>query len=180
MNNCNRNKPCHLAIYLIGILMISCPALAEWNIVIHKDTELNTKTNVAYTKNKSGYILEIYRDSVDAIRSRLTMADGLLQLKDKSCPTFQVDRGIPINRSINNAPCLTNRRWAEYILGYIKDDEVKSSVLFALMYGYVITYRFQLEYGDYRETKFSLGGSKRALKTVVGNTIRVTPLPAKP
>ena len=146
---------------------------AEWNVSTHQDENVDKITSVAYTLNESGYTLEIYRDSVNAIRNRFTMTKGLLRLSDKTCPTYQIDRGPPKNRSINDAPCISSNQWAEYIMGYVNNDVIASSLLMALMNGVTITYRFRLASGDYREAKFSLLGSKRALTTALGDNITV-------
>ena len=74
---------------LHGLLLLPFSSLAEWNVITHKDTDSNEETNIAYSINESGYSLEIYRDSVDAIRSRFTLTKGLLVCADKSCPTYQ-------------------------------------------------------------------------------------------
>jgi len=146
---------------------------AEWNVSTHQDENVEKVTSVAYTLNESGYTLEIYRDSVNAIRSRFTMTKGLLSLSDKTCPTYQIDRGPPKNRSINDAPCISSNQWAEYIMGYVNNDVIASSLLMALMNGVTITYRFRLASGDYREAKFSLLGSKRAMTAALGDNITV-------
>ena len=131
-------------------------------------------TVVAFTRNEDGYALEIYKDSVNAIRSRFTVRDGLLVLTDKSCPTWQIDRNKASNRSVNEAPCLSNAHWAEFVLGYIEDSRVASQPLLSIMNGINITYRFRLQSGDYRETSFSLAGSKRALTEAIGTNVAVS------
>ena len=75
---------------------------AEWNIITHNDMNSNTNTSVAIIENESGYTLEIYKDSVDAVRARFTLVNGLLRFPDNFCPTFQIDSGMPSNRSIND------------------------------------------------------------------------------
>ena len=158
---------------LYCLILLPYASAAEWNVSIQQDEKVEKVTNVAYTVNKLGYTLEIYRDSVNAIRSRFTMTKGLLRLSDKTCPTYQIDRGPPKNRSINDAPCISSNQWAEYIMGYVNNDEIASSLLLALMDGVTITYRFHLASGDYRETKFSLFGSKRAMTIALGENVTV-------
>ncbi len=158
---------------LYCLILLPFATVAEWNVSTHEDEKVEKVTNVAYTVNKSGYTLEIYRDSVNAIRSRFTMTKGLLRLSDKTCPTYQIDKGPPKNRSINDATCISSNQWVEYILGYVINDEIASSLLLALMDGVTITYRFHLASGDYREAKFSLIGSKRAMTIALGDNITV-------
>ena len=154
--------------------MSALPAHAEWNVIRQKTQGADGDTVVAYTRNEDGYALEIYRDSVNAIRSRFTLRDGLLVLADRSCPTWQIDRNKATNRSVNEAPCLAHAQWAEYVLGYIEDSRVASQPLLSIMNGINITYRFRLQSGDYRETSFSLAGSKRALTEAVGTSVAVS------
>ena len=161
-------------ILIIFLLTLSHPAAAEWTIITHTNIENNLETRVAHTENKDGYALEIYRDSSGAIRSRFSMNNNLNRLDDKTCPTYQIDkkRGFQ-NRSINDAPCISYRKWAEFVLGYIIDKEVTSTPLHNMMNGNTISYRFILENSGYGETTFSLAGSKRILTDVLGNDLQV-------
>ena len=161
---------CNLVLFLhTGVSM------AEWNVVTNADDELQTL--VAATTNNAGYRLEIYRDSVSAIRSRFTLPAGLLALPENSCPTFQIDKGLAQNLSVNQAPCLAGKTWSEFILGYVANDRVESSTLLGLMNGITIYYRFRLANGDYRQTEFSLAGSKRALTEAIGEQVVVARSP---
>ena len=164
---------------ILGILLLLTPILvmAEWRVITHTDTDTNIETRVAYEENESGYTLEIYKDAVGAVRSRFALVSRLSQLADHNCPTFQIDERRPKNRSINEAPCIPDKHWAEFILGYIEDNEITSSPLNALMNGKQITYRFILMNGGYKETTFSLIGSKKAMITVLGDRLRINPAP---
>lgn len=139
----------------------------------HTNTDDNLQIQVAHTVNKDGYALEIYRDANGAIRSRLSMNNNLNRLNDKNCPTYQVDKRGLQNRSINDAPCLAHRQWSEFILGYIIDNEVTSTLLHNLMNGNTITYRFILDNDGYAETSFSLTGSKRRMMEALGQDLVV-------
>jgi hypothetical protein len=161
-----------LAIVLCYSILAFNPASAvEWNIITHNDMDSDTITSVAIIKNESEYTLEIYKDSVDAVRARFTLSRSLIRFPDDFCPTFQIDSGEPKNRSINDAPCLTGDTWAEFILGYVVNGQVNSSAIVGLMNGIAIRFRFLLENGDYRETLFSLRGSKRAMSAALGEGV---------
>ena len=107
------------------------------------------------------------------MRSRFSLPGQLLSFADGVCPTYQIDRGAPVNRSINDALCLASSNWAEFILGHVDDNHVASSSLLAIMNGISIVFRFKLEDGDYRRTEFSLQGSKRAMSSVFGEDISI-------
>ncbi len=164
-------------IFLCYLMFIFTSAgAAEWNIITHNDMDSNVITSVAIIKNNNGYTLEIYKDSVNAVRARFTLSHNLLRFADGFCPTFQIDNGQPTNRSINDAPCLSGDIWAEFVLGYIKNGQISSSAVTGLMNGVGLRFRFMLDNGDYRETLFSLRGSKRAMSAALGDGISVTPV----
>jgi len=161
--------------FISTFVLVALPVIAfsEWDVVTHTNTDNNTQTKVAYTENSDGYSLEIYRDANDAIRSRFGMNQSLHRIAEKSCPTYQVDRRLPENRSINDAACIPHRQWAEFVLGYIVNDEIISTPLHNMMNGNSIIYRFILENGGYAETRFSLLGSKRTLTEILGSNITI-------
>jgi hypothetical protein len=159
--------------YIILILILF-PAFthAEWDTVIYTNIDNNLQSKVAHTENDAGYSLEIYRDANGAIRSRFNM-NGNNRLAEKHCPTYQIDTRNFQNRSINDAPCISHRKWAEFVLGYIIDNQVISTQLHNLMNGNRITYRFVLENSGYSTTSFSLSGSKQTLIEALGNKLQI-------
>ena len=164
--------------YFSNIILVSIlfPVLATagWETVTYTNVDNNFQTRVARIENEEGYSLEIYRDASDAVRSRFNMNSNN-RLQEKTCPTYQVDNHNSQNRSINDAPCISNRQWAEYVLGYIIDNQVDSTKLHNLMNGNQITYRFILENSGYSTTSFSLRGSKEVLINALGSELRVAP-----
>ena len=159
------------------LLSLSAQTQAQWNVMSHTDTDSGLQTLVATIENEDGFKLEIYRDANDVIRSRFNIRNSYDLLAIKHCPTFQVDERELSNRSINDAPCLSQPRWSEYVIGYISDDNVLSLPLHNLMNGNVIYYRFLLRNGNYDETSFSLSGSKNVLYTSLGKDLVVTTKP---
>ena len=158
---------------LLLIMVIPEISNAQWAVKTDNQPASGPQIQVAYTTNTEGYTLEIYKDSLTTITSRFILKDGLIMLPENFCPTFQIDNGMSNNKSINGAPCLSNNVWSEYIFGEILNGEVNSPILLALMDGITITFRFKLYEGDYRETKFSLSGSKRSMTSVIGAQIVV-------
>lgn len=149
------------------------PVFADWTVVMTRPEGATADTTIAHSQNTDGYVLEIYRDSGGAIRSRFTLDAGLTSLPERSCPTFQIDRWPSINQSLNGAKCLSTDRWAEFILGYVADKKVISPRLLTFLNGINITFRFRLAAGDYRETQFSLLGSKRSMTEAIGTDVVV-------
>lgn len=156
-----------------ALLLMTGAAAAQWDVVNLPDDTGGTETAIATTTNADGYKLEMYRDAGGAIRGRFTLRPGLAQLDARSCPTFQIDRGPPLNRSFNNAPCVAAEQWAEFVLGYIADQRVVSPRLLSFLNGNGITFRFRLAGGDYRDTQFSLAGSKRSMTAAIGADVTV-------
>lgn len=156
-------------LYLLLVLPLS--ASAAWNVTKRSNPDTNAVTTTATTTNADGYTLEIYRDSIGAVRSRFTLRNGLLSLAEHNCPTYQVDKAVPVDRSANDTPCISNTHWAEFVLGYVKSNAIDSPRLLALMNGITITYRFHLAEGGYRETSFSLSGSKRSVLAAIGPNV---------
>ena len=161
----------------ITAILLLCPAFvfADWDVITHTNTSDNSETQVARTINEEGYILEIYKDNGGAIRSRLSLNAELDQFATKSCPTYQIGRYTFDNTSVNDAPCLTNLSWSEFILGYSENFVVSSRKLNAFLNGNNVIFRFILENGSYQETSFSLSGSKRAVLNAFGSGITIQP-----
>ena len=158
-------------------MLLSAPLslMAQWHIVSHENLSNDEKTKVAFTENKKGYSLEIYRDSVGAVRARFTLSSKLNLFSKNICPTYQVDLTLIKNTSFNDAPCISKSNWSEFILGYITNKNIISLSLDALLNGNTVTFRYVLDNGNYKETSFSLAGSKRAALKVIGKDIKINP-----
>ncbi|MEX2516949.1 MAG: hypothetical protein WD572_08620 [Gammaproteobacteria bacterium] len=154
---------------LLGLWLAGGPARAEWQMV---DGDNGTSARII---NANGHELKIYRDASDAIYARLQLADGLYSLRPDACPTYQVDQREPRNTSINTTGCIIEPNSVEFILGYIEAGRVVSLPLHEFMNGSEIHYRFALASGGYQATKFSLSGSLRTLRTVLGQDLEILP-----
>lgn len=156
-------------------LALPFKARCEWLVTKRNNVSQFGETEVAYSRNNDGYSLEIYRDSSNTIYGRFILPGHLLILADDNCPTYQIDRGAPTNRSVDDSPCLTRGNWAEFTLGYVNNNHIDSPSLLAIMNGIDIVFRFKLENGDYRRTEFSLQGSKFAVTSMLGEDISIGP-----
>ncbi len=165
------------SIISIFILCMPIAGFAQW--AISKDTQMPSEksTQIAYTTNPDGYKLEIFMDKEQMIHSRFIIKTGMLKLSSETCPTYQIDNGMAINNSINGNSCISNSQWVDYIIGNLQNRTVNSSIPSSLMDGNTLSFRFRLESGDYRETKFSLSGSKRSIVSVIGEQVLVKPQP---
>jgi hypothetical protein len=159
---------------MLGLGLSPFAATGQWAIVNQRLEGTQADAVVARIRNDAGYTLEFYRDGVSAIRARFSLNPGLATLAKTHCPTFQVDRWSPMNRSANDAACLATPRWAEYVLGYVTDNRIRSERLIQIMEGSLLTFRFRLDGGDYRDAEFNLAGSKRSVTAAVGADVVIT------
>ena len=83
------------------LLLLSFSSVAEWEVITHTNTNNETQTQVAFNENKSGYTLEIYKDSVEAIRLRFSLKTKFDVFSKEICPSYQIDTNI-ILYIINN------------------------------------------------------------------------------
>jgi hypothetical protein len=164
--------PAQLFLALV-ICLLPLSASAQWKVNQRTISPSGTKGLVAHTENDAGYALEFYKDVDAAIRIRLNLPTSLSSLYAGSCPTYIIDQGKPDNRSYDASPCSGTAHRPEFITGHIENQTVKSDLLLQIMNGNSISFRFRLEQGDYRETSFSLAGSKRSMTTAIGKDIRV-------
>lgn len=148
-------------------------AAADWEVLTLHGIEGGTETRVAHVENDAGYGLEIYKDRGGTIHARFSLKMRLNGLAAGHCPTFQVDDRHLHNTSIGNGGCKSQRRSASFTLGRAEGNRLVSRPVYELMNGIDITFRFNLESGGYEETRFSLIGSKRALRTIIGQNLQV-------
>ena len=156
------------------LLTVSAPAvLAEWTVETYKNNDRGLAIKVAVNENDEGYKLEIYRDENGVVRSRFSTENTSYRMNSQFCPTFDIEQRGMQNVSINGESCLADSKWAEFILGYIIDEEVTSTPLYNFMNGRKIIYRFILQPHGYAETSFSLINSKRILLEALGYNLTV-------
>ena len=89
----------NICLWLIFFAPIA--SYADWDIITHTNLNNALKTQVAYTENKNGYSLEIYKDTVGAVRTRFTLNSSLNLISKEICPTYQVDLTLVKNTSFN-------------------------------------------------------------------------------
>ncbi len=158
----------------VTLLLMSSMASAQWAVVNQRLEGTQAEAVTARIKNSSGQTLEFYRDGVGALRARFTLGGGLAGFDKGHCPTLQVDRWAPTNRSANDAACLATSQWVEYVIAYIVEQKAQSAPLVQIMNGSMLTFRYRLAGGDYRDAAFSLAGSKRSLTAAIGANVAVT------
>lgn len=159
----------------VSILIAPCSAVMadDWQVLTQRDVDDDVETRVAHVENEAGYGLEIYQDRTGAIYARFSLKKRLNGFATNHCPTFQVDNRHLHNSSIVDTGCEAQRRSARFMLGRIEGNRLVSRPVYELMNGLDITFRFNLESGGYEQTQFSLIGSKRALRSILGQNLQV-------
>lgn len=167
-----------LLILISGSIFVlsGIPAVAaDWQVLIQRDLDDDAATQAAHVENEAGYGLEIYQDRTGAVYARFSLKNRLNGFAAGHCPTFQVDDRHLHNSSVDNTGCDNQRHWAKFMLGRIEGNRLASRPVYELMNGIDITFRFKLESGGYEQTRFSLIGSKRALRSILGPNLEVLP-----
>ncbi len=155
---------------IVLLLLLPLEVIATWQLVINNE-QPDKLFQLAESQN-NGYRLSVYRDQDHRVRLRFNLNGGLDQFAAQHCPSYEIDSILLSNRSINDARCLMQAAWCEFILGTIEDGTIRSNRLHALLNGENIHFRFMLSNGLYKETSFSLADSKKIILQALGANIR--------
>ncbi len=125
----------------------------------------------AVVDNDRGALLAVYREGDRVYLDFSSSAVG--GLTRSSCPTFQVDQRTPLHFYALGADCEITGGNARYALTDIVAERTESLVLYRLINGNRITFRYQSLDGRYYESVFSLSQSKQALLGALGRSLSV-------
>lgn len=151
-------------IFFIGVLL-AIPAFAQWRVAQETPAGANYSIDVAIIDNDSGHNLRLFNDATQNIRGIFTIRDGFETIDPGVCPTYRVDAREPRRVTFEEDRCRILLKQAEFTLGNMGQGDNRE--LRRLMNGSNIVFRYRLSGGNYRETKFTLRGSKYALTTAV-------------
>ncbi len=158
------------SILLVFILIGPGPAMAAWTTRAPDESGLDP---VAYIANDAGQRAEVFLVDGDIVYLRLVLGEGFETFAESSCPTFQIDKRIPMHHFAVGQRCAIAAKNATIQLGKIVDREIESLVLHRFMNGNRVTFRYTIHNGQYREASFSLRSSKQALLHAIGADSRV-------
>ena len=153
-------------IFFAGILLAG-PAFGQWRVAKETPAGMGKSINVAMVENESGSSLRLFNDEAQTVRGIFTIRDGFDTIDPEVCPTYRVDNREPMRVTFEEGRCRVLPRQAEFTLG--KTGQGRNRQLHRIMNGDSIAIRYRLAGGNYRETTFTLRGSKYALTTVVDN-----------
>ncbi len=150
-------------------VMVALPgaAAAEWRSVAHAEAHSESGGRAAQAVNEDGYRLTIFMQDAGTLIGVLQLPGGLAALDELGCPTLAVDDTTPERLHDPAGRCQPNGRRARIRIAYVSDGAVDSQVLLQLLNGEQLTVRVRLKEAGYRETRFTLKGSKQALKSAL-------------
>jgi hypothetical protein len=143
------------------------PALAQWRVAQETPTGSNFQIDVATIENDSGHKLRLFNDESQNVRAIFTIRNGFDTIDPGVCPTYRVDQREAKRVTFEQDGCRILAKQAEFTLG--KVGQGRNSDLHRIMNGSNIVFRYRLGGGNYRETSFTLRGSKYALTTAIAD-----------
>ena len=146
-------------------MLFAGPALAQWRVAQESPNGSSKRIAVAIVKNDSGHSLRLFHDDSRNVRGIFTIRGGFDTIDPSGCPTYRVDERDPKRVSFEEGRCRILPKQAEFTLG--KTGFGRNRQLHRIMHGSSIVFRYRLGGGHYRETVFTLRGSKYALTTAV-------------
>lgn len=148
-------------------LLIAQAASAQWRVGQDTPEGVSARIDVAMVENDSGHTLELYRDDTYTVRGTFTIRGGFDTIDPGTCPTYRVDERAPDHVSFAGERCRILPKQAHFTLGPSGDPNNRE--LRRIMNGSNLVFRYRLGNGTYRETAFTLRGSKYALTTAIPN-----------
>ena len=158
---------------VLGLVLVSANAPAQWNVVEETVPESDEPLTLAMVANDSGHSLRIYVDSDNRVRGIFQIRDGFDTIAESSCPTYRIDHWQPAVLTSGEDWCRLEPKRAYFTLGILDGETIRSTPLIHLMNGTFIMFRYHLASLGYRETRFTLSGSKQALYDALGGNVTV-------
>jgi hypothetical protein len=155
------------AAILFAAMLLAGPAFGQWRVAQENPAGIGKRINIAIVENESGSSLRLFNDETQTVRGIFTIRGGFDTIDPRVCPTYRVDNREPRRVTFEEGRCRVLPRQAEFTLG--KTGQGRNRQLHRIMNGDSIAIRYRLAGGNYRETTFTLRGSKYALTTAVGN-----------
>ncbi|GMQ74903.1 MAG: hypothetical protein BMS9Abin01_0144 [Gammaproteobacteria bacterium] len=152
---------------LFAAVLLAGPVFAQWRVAQENPAGIGNRINIAIVENDSGSSLRLFNDETQTVRGIFTIRDGFDTIDPRVCPTYRVDNREPQRVTFEEGRCRVLPRRAEFTLG--KAGQGRNRQLHRIMNGDSIAIRYRLAGGNYRETTFTLRGSKYALTTAVNN-----------
>lgn len=155
---------------LLALASCSAQALAAaWRVVPASPPAQASRTLV---ETVQGDRLAIYRDSDGQVIAEFEAA-GPSPFARTACPTVQVDDHKPPFSFAAGVTCTVEANLARFELARITGTRLESALLYHLMNGKAVAFRYTTGDRAYREAVFPLTQSKKALLRVLGRNLDV-------
>jgi hypothetical protein len=158
---------------LCSALVGSGVAHAQWRVSEEAPSELEDQVEVAQVVNNEADAMRVFLDADGLVRAKFTLGAALDKLDARTCPTYLIDDERPQVTAFDAARCRMEPGAVTFTLGRVVGDTVASESLLGLMKGTELRVRFHVEGTGYRQSRFSLRGSKQALNAAIGRGVRV-------
>lgn len=158
---------------LVAAALYSASAAAQWQVYNVGADAGQGVGDVAAVTNANGDSLRVYRGEEGFVYGEFVLREGFHTLARSTCPTYQIDLKRPVALRSGRDGCEVSERSARFVLGLTEGGHVESAALRGLMDGTRLRFRFHLTGLGYRETEFSLRGSKHALNRAIGTDASV-------
>lgn len=152
---------------LVACALHATTALAQWRVAQETPAGSSFSIDVATIENDSGHKLRLFNDESQNVRAIFTIRNGFDTIDPGVCPTYRVDQREAKRVTFEGVGCHILPKQAEFTLG--KVGQGRNPDLHRIMNGSNIVFRYRLGGGNYRETSFTLRGSKYALTTAVAD-----------
>ena len=177
LRNCVPRSPLGWALVALALLALAPLRLpAQWHTVSVPVGEDGAQVNTATVENESGHRFRVYRSGESLVRGQFTIPEGFERLSPDTCPTWQVDKRFLISTA-SKAECRMGNWHADFVIAEIDGNRVPSAQLDRVMRGRRLVFRYRIEGAGYRETSFSLRGSRRRVQAILGERLRVVARP---
>lgn len=152
----------------------SAPVAAPWTL---RDSNAIAEVGYAHAiqVDNAGGEIRVFRDDRARVFLEFKISPGFDGFSRSSCPTFQIDRRMPMHFFDIDRSCRVDVDRAIYALGQIRNKVLTSLVLHRLMNGGTVAFRYLTQNGTYRESSFALLQSKQALRNALGVDTHISP-----
>ena len=172
-SSCVSQSPLVRVLVTLALLALSpAQAAAQWYTESVPVNEDGAQVNTATVTNESGYRFRVYRSGESLVRGQFTIPEGFERLSSQTCPTWHVDKRFVVSPAAVT-PCRVGHWHADFVIAEIEGNRVRSAELDRVMRGKRLVFRYRIEGAGYRETTFSLRGSRRRVQAILGERTRV-------
>lgn len=173
---------CFQILFAIAALLFLTPVTAKWEVETRTDSMTDDEITTASVQNESGHTLSVYiRDTIAfgetksavwaAFRLSKTSAD---LIGSENLPVYRVDKKDPHDLQNNKTITETSDgamttylwepKWVQWQIYHGQNEVVSDGSLYELMSGGSVVFRYYLPTGGYKETSFTLEGSRDAIQ----------------